>query len=1257
MTDPICPKCESEMILKTAKRGHNAGGQFYSCSQFPKCRGTQPYGGDSVGDPVGDGPTKADAIRTRVIWDDASSIMRDGWHAWTVPVGGGFRAFPLESIAQELSRATWVAVSAVNSFEPVDTDSVRVCSMIKKLLQRGESAPIHPELEREVLRHLGTAVDGGSSDQDLAPKLDPKTVAKFSRIKFPPMRPEVLDHELAMDSDEETFFFTETVPKILGPNAARWFLPQASLDSLLAGLGSGTATGGQRRVDFAVVVPGQRTFVVEIDGQQHDIAAGVDAARDEQLAEAKIDVVRIAASEIHQGKGPGLERLKERYIPPDFGELVDKHRLLLAPAQINRLALALITAVEQGFLLGRRWVLEIDDELKVTQAALSPVLGLIAAVDDLWGRIIAPDEVWVRTDSRVLRYERREAGYKAQVADKMPELDVSLVLDISASPNEQLPQRTKTPTVVIRPAVLPVEIRMDAFSTDQRVPVKSEARDTSEALTYLLAWLFARPHFREGQLEAISELLQNRDAVVLLPTGAGKSLIYQLAGLLLPGITLIIDPIVALMENQARGLLSQGIDRVISITSYQVQLGNREELLNRVGAGDAHFIFIAPERLQQTAFRSSLQQLSATTMINLAVADEAHCISEWGHDFRTAYLRIGPLIRRLSVDSAGNPPPILALTGTASRSVLRDVLFELDIDGGANSNTTIRPETFDRKELKFTISVGDPTTAESRLKSAVQAVPKNFKNSQGFFRPNGEKSNCGIVFTPHVNGSYGVADVAQMLSPIVGSRPTVYSGSAPKKFGLQSKVWDGEKRINAEAFLSNQVTTLVATKSFGMGIDKPNVRWIVHYGIPGSIEAYYQEAGRAGRDGKAAHCSIVFSEYTEERSRQLLNPDADIENARLVADAVSRSDGDDVTRMLWFYFNSFAGLEAELATLAQVRGELGDVASLKIVEIPFSKGKIDEEQRERALHRLVLLGVVTDYTVEHGSKKFGVRLEPTSAAGVVAALVRYVERTQPARAATLSSQLAEVSSGHITNAVEACARELMRFVYDTIAASRLRSLREMWLAARQGDGDELRRRILDYFDEGSGAPTLESLLDQRPFRFSSWIEALDLVQLPDDATEWRGASARLLVSEPEHPGLLLVRAVAEEFLQDGSSAEFGSNLSLAFESAVTRYDVPIDDVLALAFTLSDLLGSDPRVAYAKRNDVPLIISALRRVASTEIVDEFVQAHEPTTDNELSYLAPIFLATQLSKVSETLRLTFDAMSATEKSEQAERIIDA
>ena len=339
--------------------------------------------------------------------------------------------------------------------------------------------------------------------------------------------------------------------------------------------------------------------------------------------------------------------------------------------------------------------------------------------------------------------------------------------------------------------------------------------------------------------------------------------------------TLVIDPLIALMDDQVAALRAHGNANgwsQISLPSKQTfENGPRRKL--RCASGEALFIFCAPERLQQQAFQEQLAAKAfAGGRINLAVVDEAHCVSEWGHDFRPAYLNLGAKIRGV----AKRPRlPILALTGTASRAVLKDALLELGIDEAQSDHTLIKPRSFDRKELRYRIVIAEPAEARAALSGALSQLPPRFNMPPAaFFAPQGSDTYCGIVFCPHANGSFGVVEIADSINSVLKIQPGIYAGKAPKNF---TGDFDRKKQYIAQRFMENNITLLVSTKAFGMGIDKPNIRYIIHYGIPSSIESYYQQAGRAGRGEGDAECVLVMIEYDEDRSRNLLEEDRDIE--------------------------------------------------------------------------------------------------------------------------------------------------------------------------------------------------------------------------------------------------------------------------------------------------------------------------------------------------------------------------------------------
>ena len=300
--------------------------------------------------------------------------------------------------------------------------------------------------------------------------------------------------------------------------------------------------------------------------------------------------------------------------------------------------------------------------------------------------------------------------------------------------------------------------------------------------------------------------------------------------------------------------------------------------------------------------------------------------------------------------------------------------------------------------------------------------------------------------------------------------PARYSGNAPR--AEDSRVWDEVKARHAASFKSNETPVMVATKAFGMGIDKANVRYTVHLGLPQSIEGFYQEAGRAGRDGRPARCVIVMSESDRDRSRRVLSSD--------IAAGQGEPSGtpDDINTLLWFHNDNFPPASQERATMLEVY----DLLQGGERTIPFhpnrhrnSRGNSNDDGRvERALHRLAVLGVVNDYTLGGGFEGASATVTMGNATpeSIGDALASFVGRVRPGGAEPPGAYR------DVRHAVEQCSQQLIDTLYDTVVKSRKRSLREMWLlaVAAERDGEIVRQWVLDYLTEGASATRIEELL-------------------------------------------------------------------------------------------------------------------------------------------------------------------------------------
>ena len=1042
------------------------------------------------------------------------------------------------------------------------------------------------------------------------------------------------DEEVRLGSGHESLFLTGWVPQNLGPEAPRWFIPQASFDALTAALGEYSPSG--RRVDFLAHPPFGTPFVVEIDGPQHQDSYSPDSERDRMLNKVGIEVVRVPTTEIDQGHGENLERIENLWVGSDRG--FDKRMVdaILVPVSIHRLVIALLDAVDAGILKGQTWTVEVEGDPDVDPVLIWPYVRLFGAVDRLWGPSMMPNEIVLKSRSSWTRFDAQSWEPPAPLEQQQKETDLTIHLQPHLTSSDKLgSSKGATPEIVVRSARLPVVVGDDLFEPAMRASLGAlDSEDMEAALTEVLQAVFAKESFRQGQLEALVEVMEGRDCTVLLPTGGGKSLIYQMAGICKPGRTIVIDPLIALIEDQQRGLAEHGIDKVVGFSSFQVAQGRLHALLRQVTSGDALFIFVAPERFQQRRFRDSIKSLTQATPINLAVIDEAHCVSEWGHQFRTSYLTLGRVLRDVCKDVLDSSPPLLALTGTASRAVLKDVVTQLDIST-ESERSIVRPASFDRPELELATRKCSPDESAAILTGSLRALPSQFGvPAAEFFRPQAERTFSGLIFCPHVNGRYGIVELQRASARVVGFQPAIYSGGSPRERQrpvYSSSDWEQKKREFAENFKSNRIPLLVSTNAFGMGIDKPNIRYVLHYGLPGSIEAYYQEVGRAGRDQGKAVCLLIWNEHDRARSDRLTTTDGNLEAVRREHTSMRRADDDSITQQLYFLLDTFKGVDVELAEVERVvdDGEfLPNLGHRRTIEL--AKGTDEEaDKRERALYRLMLLGVVEDYLVE---STFVVNLASVSSGGIADALAGFVRRTDPgSQRSAVNEFVALANSMDIREAVSRSARVLITFIYDVIVESRRRSLREMYVASRDAspDADGLRDRVLDYLTRGDISPVLETLVESTQFDYAAWEEELSKLEGVEDARELRGSSARLLASSPFNPGLLYARAYSEIIHPEGDLQDFIANLETSLASARERYGVPETELNEFASRLLTSLESD------SFDGLPLALDVVDRLGlATEAVSGIEERalHKPGSDSGVRVLA---LANRIRQVSQEL----------------------
>lgn len=744
----------------------------------------------------------------------------------------------------------------------------------------------------------------------------------------------------------------------------------------------------EQRLDFSIEFPykikEQRGIVVEIDGSQHEQHPQnlIDTDRDNATEKAKWGkAIRIKTSDwknieskispIKQFENEQFfNLLKQNFENPLYNEKegLTALELSLIPFAVARIEKTLIHLLFDGKLNvnAEEWnIAIIEQDIPCGNLAIEDFEELISSLLKLKGDTekLPKINVFVERNERFANANLRSTTN----IDKNKKYD--LLIDISILQRSGLTKTNDsvnaTTNVLIRSAHSPKTDR--SFKTTGLISYKPlgkkntqknifvEDKKQVEVLEKFVQTIFRKTGFRAGQVEIINRAIQGLSVIGLLPTGSGKSLTYQLTSLLQPGMTIIIDPIKSLMKDQFEGLLKNGIDGAVYINSSLNQK-QRKIALEKIKKAQTIFAFVSPERLQDNTFRKELLETSNLNnhFFSYCVIDEAHCVSEWGHDFRTSYLRLGDNARNYCIAKDREHLPFFALTATASYDVLSDIQRELGIP---EETAIVRLEKLDRPEIQFKIiditadikpdnglgwgnkqALGEAKQYQliqqlnkipeyynefSNTETIIEEAKKVFNgkdirlpnyNPATFYQQQGRESNAGLVFCPHRNWYFGVMNNA---SNITDHFDSLKIGTFLGSDGVKER--DNENDKSQSAFVNHDLDLLVATKAFGMGIDKPNIRYVVHFNYPSSIESYYQEAGRGGRDRKLALGLILFNkqEVTTSEKTEAVSEDGEI--TEVIEERTASIDKDILQS---FHRNNFKGIAKEKRLLAELLTEI-----------------------------------------------------------------------------------------------------------------------------------------------------------------------------------------------------------------------------------------------------------------------------------------------------------------------------------------------
>ncbi len=701
-----------------------------------------------------------------------------------------------------------------------------------------------------------------------------------------------------------------------------------------------------QRVDFALEIPYGNSggvnvptgFVVEIDGRQYH--SGIfnrlaDEVRDRGAAANGWETYRlndinddgfVANWNNNPDYNDYLSILKSNYSKSLSGVWSKSLQTALSPFAVARVQKLILEAIISGKLpmYAAEWriaIIERDvpcaalavEDLKILYEHLCELEGKASTLPEIQLSIVSTREFvdsplhlghQVHTNMSGLGKQDLCIDISMLLRDKIDNYDIDVEAEtyyVARSAHYSKGQRTIYTSDCIKYQPLVEKDRSGRYV---------DIEEPKEHLRFFLQNIFRKCDFRQGQLPILSRSLSGETTIGLLPTGGGKSLTYQLSSVLQPGVTVVVDPLVSLMTDQYNGLLSLRIDACDYLNSTR-NGKDKSEVASKMACGCYLFVFMSPERFMIRDFRYRLADMTTENKVyfSYGIIDEVHCVSEWGHDFRPAYLHLGRNMSEFMRTKQGGPVPIIGLTATASFDVLADVERELTVPGRLElgSDAIVRPEEDDRPELTYEVievkadfsalkdrgmsCILAPNINRWRIKRCVadakdkmilklieripatldrlnnEPLPSNSQydttipnfTQQTFFHQDNNFGYCnaGIIFCPHTQGNFGVEGERGVANFILNN--------AEMNLEIATFIGGDKPETSMTPFIHNKKNLMVATKAFGMGIDKPNVRYTINFTHPSSVESFVQEAGRAGRDRKNAIGYLLYepSEYVQ----------------------------------------------------------------------------------------------------------------------------------------------------------------------------------------------------------------------------------------------------------------------------------------------------------------------------------------------------------------------------------------------------------